>query len=154
MNKKYLKLLTGGLIIGVILGFLLGVWHSNYRRDYENRVKKEADKQQDNDPYGGDTPKETLRLFIDALGKNDINLATKYFIIKNRKEWKEKLEDVVKKGLMGKLVKDLSQEKRDEKYNGDGLFTFYIYNEEGALANVAQMLLTHGSRKWKIEELQ
>src|SRR6266403_2009295 len=33
-----------------------------------------------NDPYGGATPEETLKLFIDALEKKDYALASKYFV--------------------------------------------------------------------------
>ncbi|TSC60604.1 MAG: hypothetical protein LiPW15_482 [Parcubacteria group bacterium LiPW_15] len=36
------------------------------------------------DTYGGSTPAETLQLYIDALKKNDFELASKYFIEKNR----------------------------------------------------------------------
>jgi len=33
------------------------------------------------DTYGGKTPEETLNLFIEALKKEDLELASKYFVL-------------------------------------------------------------------------
>jgi hypothetical protein len=44
------------------------------------RAKKMAD------TFGGKTPAETLSLYIDALKKGDYELASKYFVERNRNE--------------------------------------------------------------------
>jgi len=38
------------------------------------------------DKYGGETPEETLQLFIDALKAEDIELASKYFVVEKQAE--------------------------------------------------------------------
>lgn len=38
------------------------------------------EEQYKNDTYGGDTPEETLRLFVEALEKKDYSLAAKYYV--------------------------------------------------------------------------
>ena len=54
--------------------------------DYEKgyiKYKEEFDKQ---DNYGGETPEETLDLYIQALEKSDFELASKYFVLKDQKK--------------------------------------------------------------------
>lgn len=63
---------------------------AQYEKDLATRL--EAEKQTKMaDTYGGKTPAETLQLYIDALKKNDFELASKYFVQKNRNMQKEKL---------------------------------------------------------------
>lgn len=45
------------------------------------------------DTYGGATPEETLKLFIDALEKKDYELASKYFVVEEQGEKMTYLED-------------------------------------------------------------
>ena len=53
--------------------------------------------QQREDIYGGKTPEETLKLFIEALRERNVELASKYFVLKFadlyavQKEYKESL---------------------------------------------------------------
>ncbi len=44
-----------------------------------------------NDKYGGKTPEETFDMFIAALEKGDIELASKYFVIEKQESWKQSL---------------------------------------------------------------
>ena len=45
------------------------------------------------DTYGGATPEETLKLFIDALEKKDYELASKYFVAEEQGKQKNVLEE-------------------------------------------------------------
>lgn len=39
------------------------------------------------DTYGGKTPEETYDLFIDALKKGDVELASRYFVVEGQDNW-------------------------------------------------------------------
>ncbi|MDP3991334.1 MAG: hypothetical protein Q8P66_00240, partial [Candidatus Colwellbacteria bacterium] len=80
----------------IILLVIAGYWLWNNRLSPEAKESREMQANYDraiahqqqfeeamkNDTYGGKTPEETLQLFIDALRKDDIELAYKYFILK------------------------------------------------------------------------
>jgi len=46
------------------------------------------------DTYGGATPQETLQMFITAVEASDYELASKYFVVEKRGEWKKNLQEV------------------------------------------------------------
>lgn len=46
------------------------------------------------DTYGGKTPQETLRLYIDAVEKGDYELASKYFVIEKQEKELKSFEGV------------------------------------------------------------
>jgi len=77
---------------------------------------------QTRDTYGGKTPQETLRLYIDAVEKGDYELASKYFVAEKqagelkslRQSPRENIENV-----LGLLKQDLqSLGSYSEKYDG------------------------------------
>lgn len=43
------------------------------------------------DTYGGKTPQETLQMYIEAVEKGDHELASKYFVEKEREKWRNEL---------------------------------------------------------------
>ncbi len=45
------------------------------------------------DTYGGDTPEETLRLFVEALEKKDYELASKYYVVEEQDDFKKDLSN-------------------------------------------------------------
>lgn len=44
------------------------------------------------DAYGGKTPHDTLRMFVDAVERGDYDLASRYFILEKWDAWKQELE--------------------------------------------------------------
>ena len=42
-----------------------------------------------NDKYGGVTPEETFNMFIVALEKGDVELASKYFVLNKQEQWRK-----------------------------------------------------------------
>lgn len=96
MLKKILK-----IILFVFAAFLLldvGVWVGfrifDYYKSYPIRkmarsveeLQKQIDLAYQNDVYGGKTPEETFDMYIDALKKGDLELASKYFVVSGQKE--------------------------------------------------------------------
>jgi len=51
-----------------------------------------------NDKYGGKTPEETYAMFLEALKKKDIGLASKYFVLDKQEEYKKALKEIDNNG--------------------------------------------------------
>lgn len=72
-----------------------------------------------NDKIGGKTPEETFDMFISALKKGDVDLASKYFVIDKQESWKKILEEYHKNNLLANFVLELENSKDSlvfEKY--------------------------------------
>lgn len=138
--------------MGVLL--LLVVQYFRYRNSPEYQVVqnlKNSEKQYAEDPYGGDTPEETLRLFIEALKTGDTELAAKYFILEKQQEWREDLAKIKEKGLLDEMINDLGREKY--KYSiSNKQIGFDVANEQKEA--IMSILTVKGSNdKWKILDL-
>ncbi|MEK7083363.1 MAG: hypothetical protein AAB972_04260, partial [Patescibacteria group bacterium] len=106
-----------------------------------------------NDTYGGTTPEETLRLFIDALKKEDIDLAAKYFVIDRQEELKNNLQIIRDKGLFFVTIQDLENLKKPYTI-GEGDNTQFIFEAYDAKKLVLQITVIKSlNRKWKIENI-
>ena len=133
---------------------MYGVRYFQYLKSPEYKAiqdLKNLEKQYAEDPYGGDTPEETLRLFIDALKKGDTELAAKYFVLDKQQEWKEDLAKIKEKGLLEEMVKDL---ERLEKSKEEPEEVFYVTTNKENIVSV-QLIVGKNpySKKWKIYEL-
>ncbi len=77
----------------VIWGMLnAGPWMRRFENWWAARaLQNEAEKPYRNDKYGGKTPEETFDMFIAALEKSDVELASKYFVLKKQESWRQSL---------------------------------------------------------------
>ena len=155
MLKNAAKFVGGGaVIVGVGIGALFFIDYIRYQKNPEYRAIKEIEKIKKEiaeDPYGGDTPEETLRLFIDALKKGDTDLAAKYFIYDEQEQWREDLAKIKDKGLLDEMVRDLEREKF--KYTiSEKVIGFDIANEQKE-AILSISVVRAQSNKWKIQDL-
>src|SRR3989338_10124979 len=57
-----------------------------------------------NDKYGGKTPEETFDLFLDALRKEDVDLASKYFVIPKQDNWGKALQEYKQQNLLANFI--------------------------------------------------
>ena len=72
-----------------------------YIRETE-RLERKYERMLKADHYGGKTPEETLKLFVEALKKKDYKLAAKYYLPWKQKEAEKDLKDWIEnyqKGL-------------------------------------------------------
>src|SRR3990167_5891386 len=60
-----------------------------------------------NDKYGGKTPEETFDLFLDALRKEDVDLASRYFVIPKQEGWRESLKEYKNTDLLANFTTEL-----------------------------------------------
>ncbi|MDP3661768.1 MAG: hypothetical protein Q8R17_02885, partial [bacterium] len=120
----------GGLVTFVALAVIAGgLWYWKAQnepfvaRDFDEVVKelkdpKKIQEYSDNlveaykkDFDGGDTPEETLNLFIAALKAGDTDLASKYFLLEKQAEMASELKIGKEKGNLPKLIAILEKKK-------------------------------------------
>ncbi|MDP2704082.1 MAG: hypothetical protein Q8P01_02570 [bacterium] len=61
------------------------------------------------DTAGGETPQETLQMYIDAVEKGDFELASKYFVENEREKWRKELEGIALEEKMLVFLDPLKQ---------------------------------------------
>ncbi|MDP3729329.1 MAG: hypothetical protein Q8R26_01045, partial [bacterium] len=107
------------------------------------------------DTYGGKSPQETLDMFIAALEKGDIELASKYFLLDmnenySRGKQMNYLENIKNKNLLISMIQDLkTAESHDSLYEGNQ--QFIIYNKEKTDSLLINFRFNEQSNIWKIE---
>ena len=134
----------------------------NYERLYKGLVTDFEDAMKA-DTWGGKTPQETLDLFIDALRKGDVELASKYFLIETtvndpnyltRNEWVLALEQAKEDGRLDEIADLVSRATPDienRAYEED--YKFAIFDDSKKLDGYINMQLNTSSGVWKIESL-
>lgn len=92
----------GGIGVGLYLDnyrpYLLQQKNSAWVGAYADILEKQMEAEK-NDFIGGDTPEQTIDLFVEALKKEDYSLAIKYFAAEEQEKWIENLTISNKKNL-------------------------------------------------------
>ena len=155
MTKTIVKFFGGAVLVVVLgLGALFAIDYIRYQKSPEYQAQKEAEqikKEYAEDPYGGDTPEETLRLFISALKQGDANLAAKYFVLDKQEEWRADLSQIQEKGLLDEMVGDLGTAKQGAG-NSTTRMVYSLANEKNESAGILVMIKAPNN-KWKIQDL-
>jgi len=153
MFKNAAKFVGGGIaIVAVGIGVIFLIDYVRYQKSPEYRAIKEIQKIKKEiaeDPYGGDTPEETLRLFVDALKQGDTDLAAKYFVYDEQQQWGEDLAKIKDKGLLDEMVRDL--EKRKEDIIDNSTARYFIVADDGQASPLVLVKSSNG--RWKIRTL-
>lgn len=138
---------------------------------------REAERKEEayrNDTHGGKTPEETLDLFINALKKNDVELASKYYDLSVRERALQSLQEEIS---LEEKIQYFSRVKTGVKKCHDGqneisgcTFRYkYIYQEEtkvpiagtndfllipkgGSLDEIVDLRINHYTKVWKITQ--
>ena len=101
----------------LILAVLAVVWvFTNGLPGYKSwQIKRAYEKLNEpyyNDTYGGKTPEETYDMFIDALKKGDVELASKYFVVGKQDDWLKTLQEYEKEGILISFAEELENTKK------------------------------------------
>ena len=150
------------LIVVVVAGwavyyFWLG---ASVPQDYQQGMSfiENYEKLMREDIYGGKTPEETLKLFVEALKKEDVELASKYFMLDDegsRERWVERLGELKEKKLLEQMAEDIEKKAKPDLesrlYESD--FNFVVLKEDGSIGAEINMELNKFSGLWKIESL-
>jgi len=158
MLRNVLKFGVGGLVLAAVaVGVLFLADYIRYRSSPEYRAEqylKDLERRYREDPYGGSTPEETLQLFIDALKKGDIELASKYFVVEEQDKRLAYLREVKEGGNADVLIDELSFPyiKRVFGTNDDSHYILDIYNSKDD-THIQFDVAKSPSGVWKIVDL-
>ena len=83
---------------------------------YEKEYIKYMEELEKKDNYGGETPEETLELYIKALENKDFELASKYFVLEDQ-EKKNKEFSELEENILKEQITYLKTEDRKFNYN-------------------------------------
>lgn len=119
-----------------------------------DRMQKEYEAAQMADTYGGETPQETLRMFIEAMEKEDYELASKYFVISRQKleledakaASRENIENIL--GMLRECLEKMENNPLEEVGG-------YSFDKTGYLIEEPIMVdfVMYPNGIWKIEEI-
>ncbi len=105
------------------------------------------------DTYGGDTPEQTLQMFIDALKKGDTDLASRYFEIEKQDKWRGDLKVGKENGSLNLLLGILEKPKIGKEIF-EGNYLYSISSKNDGVADFSISLVKNKiTNKWKIESL-
>lgn len=166
-KKSFLKFSLSLFMIITFVGGSIFIYEKYFseeakqKQNYEKYLKFIAnyEKAMTEDTYGGKTPEETLKLFIDALKKEDLDLASKYFILKENglpdPKWKEGLINAKKEGRLSYIIDVISRAKKDDKASSlENNVWFVVYkNNSKELEADIQLEFNPYAKIWKIESL-
>ncbi|MGB9681171.1 MAG: hypothetical protein ACPLXL_01350 [Minisyncoccia bacterium] len=164
IDKKYLFIFFGVLIIGFLVFYFLNSNLKNVKeiRRNEQILKsslKTQEEQYQKDIYGGKTPEETYQMFLEALKKEDIDLATKYFLFEKQEEYKKLLESIKRNGQWEEMLKDLLKpENQKGVYLTEDWYKISVINDKNEVVTVISIQRPKGAQfenlgsLWKIVE--
>jgi len=161
---KFLIILIG--IIAVIITAYL-VWNNFFnqeareRRESEKRYNQffqalsDGENKQREDTYGGKTPQETIDLFVAALEKDDLELASRYFSLTVEGKTDPKWLPVLQKAKEeGKIIAIVDALKKATPAGGWGpYFGFESLNDQKELLINIGLRKNEFSNIWKIESI-
>lgn len=159
-------------VSAVILLFALAVvWEAFFsprarsdfetRENYEQAVKgmKEFEDRMTSDTYGGKTPQETLDMFIDALEKDDIDLAVKYVYwdggrksIDTREAMREGIINAKNNNELSDLIRMLKN-AIPAGSSMKGYYGFEVRDDKENLISDIGFVQNRFSGVWKIESM-
>jgi hypothetical protein len=116
-------------------------------------LQSEVEKVYRNDKYGGKTPEETFDMFIAALEKGDVELASKYFVIEKQESWRQSLATIKSQSaIYDEMLTEMRFARDNANKKVEGGFAWFSYimpSEEIGAQLVFEKILT----RWKIYNL-
>ena len=166
MKNKFIK--VGGAILVIGITFFVYRYFSDQKvysrmdlggsadypvskRQYETYMAN-LDERYKNDNYGSTTPEGTLELFVDALKKEDVDLAAKYFVPEKQKQMEEDLKAGLKSGGVTSLIGDLGKEMIKGNLD-ESRVRFETVDPDNILEFTFDFRKNKYTDKWKIESL-
>ena len=158
------KLITTALIlVGIILVLwiitTLAIWWPGYKQQKAfDRWQAGLEQPYKEDSYGGKTPEETWAMFLAALKKEDIELASKYFVVEKQGEWRANLFQIKDKNRIKSALNEFETLHKNSENNERDLNVayFYIYaqhKELGKISSPVVFKLNQFTKVWKISVL-
>lgn len=161
MFNKFIKIVMVVVIFLVIA--VLGYIGGSYVKHYLD-IRK-ADKSVENfqnaleqpykeDVYGGKTPEETWGMFLDALRRGDIELASKYYDIGHHRKANEWLGGLKENNKLEQSIKEMEtfHKSNMESLENQANYAYYYFDEEfqQELSSPVIFYLNPHTKIWKI----
>ena len=149
---KAALVVTAGISVLYLAAAVPEIWRSYKWRKSVERFQNALEKPYREDVYGGKTPEETWAMFLDALKKGDIDLASKYYDVEHQGKAKEWLEGLKKNDEINGWIKDLKTLEKDSLSNNDAYFSYKYYDEDSRkyLWSDIVFYLNPYTKVWKI----
>lgn len=146
-------------VIGYIAGILVKYGIDIRKADKSvERFQGALEEPYKKDTYGGKTPEETWAMFLDALKKEDIDLAIKYYAVGSVEVPRDQIYTKKQNGQLKDWMAELETLEKDEQQplSKDERYYFYNYfNEEfqQTLSSPVIFYLNPYTKAWKIVSL-
>lgn len=146
----------GVIILGIVVLFLAAIpglrFFNKWRAERAaHQLEQELLRPYMEDTVGGKTPEETFGMFLEALKKEDVELAAKYFVIDKQEEWRKDLKNIKQNKTLEEMIADLSRPYTRENFS-DTTVNFHIANEKNQL--IALVSITKQPNGiWKMRSL-
>jgi len=103
------------------------------------------------DIYGGETPEETWSMFLEALKKEDFELASKYFVVDKQAEYLSLFNNVKEGGQYDAMMADLTVSELHMGTIYENSVEFSISGEDKKATSYGKILRI--GDKWKINSI-
>ena len=134
--KKIIKIaavVVGGFFILYLALIGPELWRSYKWQKAVDNYEEAMRKPYKEDIYGGKTPEETWSMFLDALKKGDIDLASKYFAVEKQEEMKEKFQEILTGGNLENSLENFSTFEIEDKIKDNRAYYHIKMPFKGAL---------------------
>ncbi len=130
-----------------------GVISQLYWKYLENQSNK-LEEEYRNDTYGGSTPEETLRFYVEALERNDKELAIKYFVLENQDEETKKYSEGVESGGFQAFINAYRNGRvvPPGGVGSSGIYEIELFEPGEEVPFGLRLILNPFTNKWKILE--
>ncbi len=168
-KSKYWKFVAGFFILIFLAIAGYAVWNKYFGSEarairakqkqiqFTLDAQKKYEEAMKNDTYGGKTPEETLQMFTGALKKGDIDLASKYFVLREDgsvdPKWVEGLGKEKTDGRLQQIIGIIQRSKSDSAQLTDYSAWFTVDDNSGMAEYTIILNLDKQSGIWKIESL-
>lgn len=169
VNKTSLMRFAG-IFLGIIIlvAGIVYAWENylspeaKYARNVANQYQKYLDWETQyretlkNDTFGGSTPEETLRLFVEALKKGDVDLASKYFWIDEgipQSVWRDGMQKLKDEGKLEEVVGNIERATYDNQSSSEKTKWFVIKDSNGIVDYSITLKINEENKIWKIENM-
>ncbi len=106
-----------------------------------------------NDKYGGKTPEETFDMFIAALEKGDVELASKYFVIEKQESWKQSLATIKSQpAIYDEMLAEMKFARDNAHNKTEGDFAWFSYTPPGSEYGT-EIVFEKIFSRWKMSHL-
>jgi len=159
MMKKIFRIICL-VILGLVifyLGMAAGVsGYYNYMqrvgKQQGQRFQAELERPLREDVYGGKTPEETFDMYIAALKKGDLELASKYFVVSKQQQHLERLNERNTNNTLMIFIATVEKIRLNWEKGSRELFKYqkeFIFNDNGKIS-VVTFELNEWTKVWKI----